>query len=884
MSLSICDVLQNILSALPSRGQVTKEALKASMPAQHRLFWPCSLLGLLFFAGASTYAAGQTIQIDQENVTRPNQPALWNHAEHDNRRTEQAAPVSDTADQPVTDQPDTETQHAGQQDENLPPLKLQGDAIKKHPVKAAHPTPSLPQDVKNPYPENPALTDLYRQYSGQASKTLERFGLNLFRNGTGNADKLPMDLPIGPDYVLGPGDGVIVNIAGGAPQRLQSRVDHEGRINLPEGGTELVAGATLAEAQRAIERTLSRKYKDPKVELSLSRLRSIRVYVVGDVERPGAYDISSLSTALNALCAAGGPTAVGSMRMVRHYHGQKLISTIDLYDLILLGIRTDVQRLQSGDSILVPPVGTQIAVDGAVRRPGKYELLHEDTLAQVLELAGDILPDGSLREIAIDRIEAHQGRVTRTLPIAADASMAEIRSALAGFRVSDGDSIYLAPISPFTSQSVYLEGHVFRAGKYAFHPGMSLKELIRAYSDLLPEPRSQAEIVRLSGPNLQPRTILFDLANVMNGQTPAPELNAFDVVRIFGRYDFDAPLVTIKGEVVKPGPYPLVAGMRVSDLLHSAGGFKQSAYRGDVLVASYEIRDGQSVQVEQKKVDLSRIDAGDLTEDLPLKAGDLVSIRQIPGWRDIGAYVTVSGEVLFPGSYGFTPGERLSSLVRRAGGFLPTAGPEVAVLQRQQVRELNAQVRQQLIKRIESAPSPVRHIAAKGEDDPVRDFDQQKKEIVARLRNEPDPGRLVIKISRNVAEWEGSSNDPQLCAGDTLFIPKEPGFVIVNGQVNNTNALTFIPGKAVGDYLKDAGGITRYGDEKGIFVIHADGTVVGPNGRRHFDSVTSMRASAGDIIVVPDKIAAESQGWKNLLNTAQIMSALAIAARVAISF
>ena len=370
----------------------------------------------------------------------------------------------------------------------------------------------------------------------------------------------------------------------------------------------------------------------------------------------------------------------------------------------------------------------------------------------------------------------------------------------------------------------------------------------------------------------------------MNGRDPAPELKAFDVVRVFGRYDFDAPMVTIKGEVVKPGPYPLVAGMRVSDLLHSAGGFKQSAYRGDALIASYEIRDGQSAEVEQKQVDLHRVDAGDLAADLPLKAGDLVSIRQIPGWKDIGAYVTVSGEVLFPGSYGFTPGERLSSLVRRAGGFLPSAGPEVAVLQRQQVRELNAQVRQQLIKRIESAPSPVRRTAAKGEDDPGREFDQQKKEIVARLKNEQDPGRLVVKISRNITEWENSSNDPQLCANDTLFVPKEPGFVIVNGQVNNTNALVYVPGKEVGDYLRDAGGITRYGDEKGIFVIHADGTVAGQTGRRHFNSVTNVRASPGDIIVVPDKIVVESQGWKNLLNTAQIMSALAIAARVAISF
>ena len=454
MHLFILHILQSVSFALSSR----------------RLFWSCAPIAVLVFVLASPNAAGQAMQVEPENTARTGKQAHGPRVEQDGNQPRQTVPAPDKADQQVP-----ETQPASEQGENAPPLEIQNHVTKKHPVKASQPTAFLPQSVRNPYPDNPALTDLYRHYSGQGGKALERFGLNLFKNGTGNADTLPMDLPIGPDYVLGPGDGIIMNVTGGAPQRLQSRVDHEGRINLPEGGTELVAGATLADAQHAIERTLSKKYKDPKVELSLSRLRSIRVYVVGDVERPGAYDISSLSTALNALCAAGGPTAGGSMRMVRHYRGEKLISTIDLYDLILRGIRTDVQRLQSGDSILVPPVGAQIAIDGAVRRPGRYELLQEDTLAQVLEVAGNIMPDGSLREIAIDRIEAHQSHVTRTLPIASDASTAEAQAALAGFRVSDGDHIYLAPISPFIRQSVYLEGHVFRVGKVRLSSGDEFK-------------------------------------------------------------------------------------------------------------------------------------------------------------------------------------------------------------------------------------------------------------------------------------------------------------------------------------------------------------------------------------------------------------------------
>ena len=238
------------------------------------------------------------------------------------------------------------------------------------------------------------MRDLYRQYSIQGNKNIERFGANVFKNGSGNTDKLVMDIPVGPDYVLGPGDTVMLDVSGGSPQRVRAIVDPEGRLNLPGGGTLLVSGMTMQAAEQAIEQVMIRRFNDAKVDLSLTRLRTVRVYIVGDVERPGAYDISALSTVLNGLYAAGGPTSRGSLRVVRHYRGEKLIATIDLYDLLLHGVRTDVQRLQSGDSILVSTAGTQVVVDGAVRRPAMYELRNEQNLAQVLELAGGTLSRG----------------------------------------------------------------------------------------------------------------------------------------------------------------------------------------------------------------------------------------------------------------------------------------------------------------------------------------------------------------------------------------------------------------------------------------------------------------------------------------------------------
>jgi protein involved in polysaccharide export with SLBB domain len=224
--------------------------------------------------------------------------------------------------------------------------------------------------LPNPYPNLPSLQDLYRQIPS-GGIALKRFGADIFRNGTGNFDKLPMDLPAGPDYVLGPGDGLNINMWGKLSQKITVIVDRGGRIVLPESGTVVVAGHSLSDAEQIVQKALSTQFKNVRIDVSLTRLRTVRVYVVGDVERPGAYDISSLSTPLNALYAAGGPSGRGSLRTLRHYRGKQLVREVDLYDLMLDGIRSDVERMEQGDTILVPPVGPQVTVAGMVRRPAR---------------------------------------------------------------------------------------------------------------------------------------------------------------------------------------------------------------------------------------------------------------------------------------------------------------------------------------------------------------------------------------------------------------------------------------------------------------------------------------------------------------------------------
>jgi len=339
----------------------------------------------------------------------------------------------------------------------------------------------------NPYADIPSLYDMYVQASSR-QRPLERFGLEVFRNGTTDTNAIPMDLPVGPDYVVGPGDGLAIDLWGAVSRRLFRIVDREGRVSLPEAGPLLVSGRSLGEVQQTVQQTLRTEFRDISADVSLSRLRTIRVYVVGDVAEPGAYDISSLSTPLNALFEAGGITARGSLRALKHYRGKRLVQEVDAYDLLLHGVHSDLMRLDNGDTLLVPPIGPQVTVDGMVRRPAIYELRGEKSLAEVLDLAGGILPAAALRHIEVQRLEAHEKRTMLSLDLSPTSDPDAITKQLSAVAIRDGDEIHIFPIAPSNEDTVYLQGHVLRPGRYSYKPGMKLTDLIAAYGDLLPEP------------------------------------------------------------------------------------------------------------------------------------------------------------------------------------------------------------------------------------------------------------------------------------------------------------------------------------------------------------------------------------------------------------
>jgi protein involved in polysaccharide export with SLBB domain len=830
----------------------------------------------------------------------------------------------------------------------------------------------------NPYADVPSLYDLYSQY-GRRSPELVRFGDDVFRNGTGNFDQLPMDLPVGPDYVLGPGDGVNINLWGGVSQRLRRVVDREGKIALPEAGSVEVSGRSLGDVQRLVQTSLQSQFRDVQVDVSLARLRTVRIYVVGDVERAGAYDISSLSTPLNAVFTAGGPTSRGSLRTLRHYRGDTLVQEVDVYDLLLHGVRSGIERMQSGDTVLVPPLGAETTIEGMVRRPAIYELHGEKNLAEVLELAGGVLTSGTLRHVDVERVQAHESRTMLRLDIPESNNQESVAKALEDFAVQDGDKIKISPILPYADKTVYLEGHVFRPGKYAFREGMLITDLIKSYNDLLPEPsKLHAEIVRLNPPDYTPQVFAFNLDDALSAKEQPVALKPFDTVRVFSRFDFedppvitvagevrdpgdhltnggtrlrdavylaggltpdastdsaqifrrtgdnklivlsvnlaralagddkdnlalepkdrliihrnlakvDPPTVTIEGEVGRPGKYPLGQEMTAAELVRTAGGFRRGAFTETADLTRYTVEGGQKVVGEHETVQIARALGGEPDTDMRLHDGDVLTIRQLAGWRDVGASITVSGEVMHPGTYGIQEGERLSSILERAGGLRSDAYPYGAIFERVQVRELAQQNRSELVRKVEDEGPALKAV-------PDTDPDQkaakdaallQWQSTMERLQNTPPEGRLVIHISKDAKRWRNTSADIQVRAGDTIYIPKVPTSIMVDGAVYNPTAVAYHPSKSAGWYLSQAGGPSNTAYKKGIFVIRADGSVVGGSGGMFSGGVQSAELRPGDMVVVPEKAFSANTRWKNTLQAAQLATAVGIAVQVARSF
>ncbi|MBW2066011.1 MAG: SLBB domain-containing protein [Deltaproteobacteria bacterium] len=806
---------------------------------------------------------------------------------------------------------------------------------------------------------------------------LEIFGHELFKRPPSTFAPITA-IPVSDDYVIGPGDEVKVLMWGRLDAEYTLVVTPEGILHFPKIGPLPVAGLTYKEMKELI-RGKTGAITGVNVSVTMGRLRSIQVFVTGEVKSPGLYTVSSLAAVLNALLSSGGPTRLGSLRNIQLKRGNRIVATLDVYDFLLRGDKSSDVRLMPGDVIFVPMAGPMVAISGNVKRPAIYELKHELSLREALKLAGGLAPGAYGQRIQIERYYRFQKQIVLDIPY---AELEREEPVL----LRDGDEVRVFSIIPESVNAVYLYGNVQRPGKYAYRTGLRL-------SDLLPDLESlktdtyfdYALIKRYRLKDMKAELIPFDLGRLLvkKDETQNLLLRPLDEVYIFskwmfkdkpyariegeirkpGRYVVDKmrvkdlifkagnltrdaylelghlyrtdpetrevtihsfnvaealkedpahnlPLkdmdrivihsalefeqkytVSVRGEVNNPGDYPYAVNMTVRDLILVAGSVKDSAYLEQGELVRFQIFEGREVKTSVINFDIRKALKGDPAHNLALEPLDVVYVKEIPEWGETRK-VTIKGEVQFPGTYEVRRGERLSSLVERAGGFTNLAYFRGAFFARESAREAQEKRLREMVERLKVAMARAGSEEAQAALSP-EDLAAQKQMMAAqeglikRLEALKATGRVVIALAP-LPVFRGSGSDLVLEDGDELMIPRKPDTVNVLGEVYNPTSLIFEEDNPnLGYYLAKTGGPTENAEEDQIYVIRADGTVVSKKGTSRYASLLGSgfedtKLYPGDTVLVPQKVIFPSL-MRDIKDITTILAQIALSAGVVIA-
>jgi protein involved in polysaccharide export with SLBB domain len=673
-----------------------------------------------------------------------------------------------------------------------------------------------------------------------------QFGYQLFA-GAPSTFAPVADVPVPPEYVLGPGDELQMQFYGSRDDSLNLVIDREGVIEVPRVGPLTLAGSTFVQAKALIAEKVRQKMIGVTTSVTMGRLRSIRVFVLGDAEHPGTYLVSGLSTMSHALFAAGGVSKKGSLRHIQLKRNGKTVKELDLYDFLLKGNSRGDERLQPGDVIFIPPIGPVIGVAGQANRPAIYELRDEKNVLDVLEIAGGALSDADVRHIQIDRLSKNGDRNILDFDLKQPTA------------IQNGDILMLFAIPGMRTDTVSLLGHVKRPGHYGLSKDMKLSSLIDSVDDLLPGAFLDYALIQRTDPLKRTVTTLrasLEKLLVQQDKQADVQLKSDDQVYVFSKSSID-PLnvVQISGQVVNPGRYPYDGQMRVVDLLFAAGGPTEQAYLKVAELTRYEVIEGKRRESKHFEVNLTAALAGDPGANLLLHPHDELLIRTISNWQ-ASSRVEVGGEVKYPGAYPVEEGERLSSVLERAGGFTDEAYLRAAVFTRESVRADQQKQIDDMSRRIEAEISNLEVTSATLKDEMLRKRQQGSLEVARRvaeqMKSARATGRIVIELA-DIKKLKGTQFDLTLRDGDRLYVPKQPDEVIVLGEVYNQTAFIYRENSRRDDYLAMAGGATRSGDADNAYVVRANGMV--ETGNASWFNRASDVMEPGDVIVVPQSIA-----------------------------
>jgi protein involved in polysaccharide export with SLBB domain len=631
--------------------------------------------------------------------------------------------------------------------------------------------------------------------SGVISTNLRQFGYDLFRQPPSTF--APADrVPVGPDYVLGPGDELRITIWGNIEGQWNVVVDRDGKISLPKVGIIGVTGLTYGEFKETLHKELSKYYTNFQMNVSMGPLRTIRVYIVGNAARPGAYTVSSLSTLVNSLFEAGGPSKTGTMRNIDVKRNGKNVVQFDMYDFLLKGNKTKDVRLMPEDVIFIPPVGPLAGIAGNVRNPAIYELKGETRLLDLIGMAGGLTGMAFRGRVQVQRIENNEFRT-----------------------IFEGDLI---------------------------------------------------DIEKTAEKNFA--------------------LKDGDLVKVFAVVDHKNT-ITITGAVANPGDFGVVSGVtRVSDVISLSGGLLYYASSQMEVTRVKVTQTGP--RTERFVVDVFKAMENDPAHNVPLEMNDYLFVRMVPEWQ-LYRTVNVGGEVKYPGAYTITRGEKLSSVLERAGGYTNFAYLRGATFTRERVKQLQQKSLEELAARLEReliAEGAMRAgTALSAEEVEAKKMEmQQRAKFIESVKRLKATGRLTIWLA-HLRLLKGSEYDIELEEGDSLYIPAENKVINIVGAVMSTGSFIYNEKWGYEDYVQMAGGYSRYADEDNVFVMKVDGSARKlSNGFMNWSPMRKRWEVAGfndakgplesgDSIVVPERL--ERTAWlRNLKDITQILANAGLAA------
>ncbi len=626
------------------------------------------------------------------------------------------------------------------------------------------------------------------------STNLKQFGYDLFSRPPSTFAPVG-NVPVGPGYVIGPGDEIKLSIWGRVEGQWDVVVDRDGNISIPKIGTLGVSGLKFSELRELLHKQFSKYYTGFEMNVSMGSLRTIRVYVVGNARRPGSYTLSSLSTLINALFEAGGPSKTGTMRAIQVKRNGKTVVRFDMYDFLLKGDKTGDIRLMPEDVIFIQPVGPLVAIAGSVNNPAIYELKGKTTISQLIGMAGGLNDVAFKGRVQIERI------IDNSRQIVFESDLQKIRDK--------------------------------------------------------------------------------DIA-----------VQAGDVVKIF-QVVKDERIVRLAGAVQREGEYGFSPAITVRDLISMAGGLKYYAYDKEAELTRIHITNEGPI-TEKIMVNLKKALAGDPDSNLHLQENDYLFVRAIPEWR-LYQTVVIRGEVRFPGTYTIKRGERLSSLIERAGGFTDKAFLKGSIFTRKRIEALQQKQIEEMIDRLErelmSAGTVRVATAASSKEARLTQIEiAQKRQFIAKLRTVRAKGRVAIRME-SPDKLRGTIYDIELEDNDSIYIPTDPQTVQVIGSVYNQTAFIYEKGRNSKFYISLAGGYTDNADSANVYILKANGSamkssrgVTGLSWNSEYSrwDVGAGQVDSGDTIVVPERL--ERIAWmRNIKDITQILYQIAVTSGVLIA-